>query len=328
MFLSIILLIAAVLLIMKGGNWFIDSAIRIAEVTGIPKAIIGATIISIATSGPEIAVSFMASYSGSTEMALGNIVGSVTCNIGIAFGMIVAFSIMSVKRKMFMEQGSLMIFAGTVLLVLGFFPTINLTGAIILLAMFCAYVVYSIKRALENKGIEAEELLREFEEVENIPAKLENLSLKREAVIFIIGAVMVTGGSRLLVYSGTDIARALNISERIIGLTIMAVGTSLPELITSIVSAVKGHHDITFSNIIGSNIIDITLAVGGSAAIRPLTIQSGARFLDLPVMLLLVILMVIFGRTKDTFHRWEGAVLFIIYALYIVLLMILPAGSP
>ena len=323
---SLILLLVAVVLIAKGGSWFIDSVVAIAEATHIPKVIIGATIVSVATSGPEIAVSFIASYLGSTEMALGNIVGSVNCNIGIAFGLIVVFSVMPVARKVFMEQGFLMIISGAVLLALGMFSTISRTGGVMLLVMFAGYAIYSIKRARQKRAAEVEQFLRGLKEVEKIPADTEKISLKKEIIFFIMGAVLIGVGSRLLVYSGTNIARDIGISEGVIGLTIMALGTSIPELTTSIVSALKGHQEITFSNIIGSNVIDITLAVGGSAVIRPLTVQPGARFLDLPVMLLLIVLMVFFGRTKDTFHRWEGAILLVVYVVYIALLFVLPSG--
>ena len=321
--LDIFLLLIAIALIVKGADWFVEAAVAIAEVTGVPKAVIGATIVSVATTMPEITVSFISACLGKTDIAVGNILGSVICNIGLAFGLVVVLSTISVQRKIFLEQGILMVVAGAILFVLCLFPKISFSSGILLLALFVGYVLYSIRRAGTERRLGMEEYLRKMEKMENIPTTPDPKTLKKKIVFFIMGAILVVGGSRLLIYSGVRIAETFSISERVIALTMMAVGTSLPEIVTCITSVVKGHHDISFGTVIGANIIDMTLALGLSVLVNPLTIASGTRYFDLPVMLLLIILMVLFGRTKNIFHRWEGVILLLIYLAYVIILFIL-----
>jgi len=323
MLIDIILLLAAMAIIAKGADWFIESAVAIAEATHVPKAIIGATIVSIATTLPEVSVSCIAALQGETDMAVGNVIGSLICNIGLAFGLVVAISTVPVRRKkLFLEQGLLMIAAGVILLLMCLGRRVNLTLAVIMLALFCAYMVYSVFKARGQRRQELELYLSEIEEAERIPTRFSISTVRREILLFIVGAGCVGGGSRLLVYSGRQLMEWLGVEGRIVGLTFMAVGTSLPEIITCVTSAIRGHQDISFGNVIGANIIDVTLAIGASGAIMPLMIDKRVRMLDLPVMLLLMILMILFGRTKNIFHRWEGAVLVLIYALYMVTLFV------
>jgi cation:H+ antiporter len=320
MLLDILLLIVAMALIAKGADWFVESAVSIAEATHIPKAIIGATIVSIATTLPEILVSFMAALKGSTDMAVGNVIGSLICNIGLAFGLVVAISTVPVqRRKLFLEQGMLMIAAGIVLFMMCLGQSISRLMAVVMLGLFCAYMVYSVIKARGHRKKELEQYLQEVEEAGGMPTKITVGTMKKEILFFIIGSACVVGGSRLLVGGGIKLAEILNINERIIGLTFMAIGTSLPEIITCVTSALKGHRDISFGNVIGANIIDVTLAIGAAGAVMPLRIDSNVRMLDLPVMLLLMVLMIVFGRTKNIFHRWEGAVLVGIYAAYMAI---------
>ena len=320
MLIDILLLVVAIALIAKGADWFIESAVAIAEATHIPKAIIGATIVSIATTLPEVLVSFMAALKGSPGMAVGNVIGSLICNIGLAFGLVVVISTVPVQRKkLFLEQGMLMIGVGVILFIMCLGQSVSRPLALVMLALFCGYMIYSVIKARGHRSRELEQYLIEVEKAGEIPTQLTVGVLKKEIVFFIIGALCVVGGSHLLVKSGIKLAEILNINERVIGLTMMAIGTSLPEVITCVTSAVKGHQDISFGNVIGANIIDVTLAIGAAGTVMPLKIDSNVRMLDLPVMLLLMVLMIVFGKTKNIFHRWEGAVLVGIYAAYILI---------
>ena len=300
---QIIIFSLTVFIILKGADWFVGSAVAIAEGVGISKGLIGVTIVSLATTAPELCVSSFAALSNHPQMALGNATGSVVCNIGL-FGFCVLLSTIAIKREILLEQGLMMLAAGFLLYLLSRLGVISRSGGLLLLACLVAYLWFSFKKVKEKY-----QRKKEFPLVKNV-------------FFFILGATLVVGGSRVLVFSGVKIAASLGIPELIISASLIALGTSLPELITSLTALFKGQIEISAANIIGANIFDILLVVGTSAFISPLLIGPQAKSLILPMMLLLMSLMIVFGYTKKKYQRWEGIVLFSIYCSYLLFLFL------
>jgi len=287
----LLILFLVALLILKGADWFVNSSVAIAEGLGISKALIGATIISLATTGPEFCVSSFASWTNHSQIALGNATGSVVCNIGL-FGFCVLLSTIIIKREILLEQGLIMLGSVFLLFFLSCQGIISRQGGFLLLVCFAGYFWFSFKKAREKYQ------------------KKKGFALRKNIFSFILGATLVVGGSRIIVLSGVKIAKLLGIPELIISASLLAIGTSLPELITSLTALFKRQIEISAANIIGANILNILLVVGVSASIRPIPIEPQTKFLLLPTMLLLVSLMFLFGWTKKKYQRWEGTVLF------------------
>lgn len=286
-----------------------ESAVSISEKSGIPKVIVGATIVSFATTSPEFAVSATAALLGHTDMTVGNAVGSVTCNIGLILGSVLAVKAASVDVESFIRKGFFMALAGITLIVVSLDQHISKTDGIILLIIFVGFLYYNYKlqRAIFDGP----------EKVERTPLR----EMQKDIAYFLIGAILVVIGSRIMVNSGIELARIVGIPEMIISLTLVAFGTSLPEFITAISSTMKGHQDLSIGNIIGANTMDITLILGVCAQITSLEILDQSLSYDFPAMLAFVFLLLIFGVTKKRLERWEGASMVLLYGLYVAGLM-------
>lgn len=307
---TVLLFILSLLMITKGADWFVESAVSISEKSGIPKVIVGATIVSFATTSPEFAVSATAALLGHTDMTVGNAVGSVTCNIGLILGSVLAVKAASVDVESFIRKGFFMALAGITLIVVSLDQHISKTDGIILLIIFVGFLYYNYKlqRAIFDGP----------EKVERTPLR----EMQKDIAYFLIGAILVVIGSRIMVNSGIELARIVGIPEMIISLTLVAFGTSLPEFITAISSTMKGHQDLSIGNIIGANTMDITLILGVCAQITSLEILDQSLSYDFPAMLAFVFLLLIFGVTKKRLERWEGAFMVVLYGLYVAGLMI------
>jgi len=300
---QIVIFLFTVFIVLKGADLFVNSAVAIAEGVGISKAIIGATIVSLATTLPELCVSSFAVLTGHAQMALGNAVGSVVCNIGL-FGFCVLISTIVIKKKILLQQGLIMLASGLLLYLFSRWGIISRSAGILLLVCFVFYFWFSYKKAKEKYQ------------------RKKEFVLSKKILLFISGAILVVGGSRLIVFLGIKIATSLGIPELVISASLIALGTSLPEMITSLTALVKGHMEISAANIIGANILDILLVVGVSATISPLPIEPQTKSLILPMMLLLMFLMLFFGWTKKKYQRWEGMILFLVYGAFLFLLFV------
>lgn len=247
MFLAVLLFVIGLVLIIKGGDFFVDAASWIAEVSGIPNFIIGATIVSLATTLPELLVSIMATAGGQTGIAVGNAVGSVTANTSLILAISLVFAPCVVSRKQFGLKGFLMILSSVLLFVLSLSGHLKLLPSLLLFIVLGVFVYENIASAKKEGG-----------NVER--RRIEN---KKEIVVnilkFIFGAAGIVVGARLLVDNGTIIAEKLGVPDSIIGVTMIAIGTSLPELTTAIIALVKKKGNLSLGNIIGANIIDMTL---------------------------------------------------------------------
>lgn len=308
---TIALLVLGIVLIVKGGDIFVDAATWMAEVSGIPKFIIGATVVSVATTLPELFVSVIAASQGKVDMSIGNAVGSVTANIGLIMALSLIFIPMAIKRKDFAVKVSLMMGAALLLVVFGSGGSFGIFPSVLFLCIFAVNVaenIISAKRAMVSGGDEEKEKTEGKEIIINI-AK------------FVIGAAAIVWGADLLVDNGSKLATIMGVPERVISVTIIAIGTSLPELVTTITSIVKKQGNLSVGNIIGANIIDLTLIMPICAIVSggalPVTAQVGR--VDLPACLVVGAIAVIPTMITKKFSRWQGFVLIAVYIAYVII---------
>jgi cation:H+ antiporter len=280
--------------------------------SGLPKIIIGATIVSFATTAPEFTVSAMAAYLGHTDLTIGNAVGSAICNIGLALGVVIAVKAIPVDGHSFLHKGAIMLIAALTLIALTLDKTLSSFDGIILLTIFVGFLYYNYR--LQSAIFDGNDKKRE---------KLSLGEMRSDIFYFLLGATLVVIGSRILVDTGTEIARWFGIPEMIIGLTLVALGTSLPELITAISATLKGHQDLSIGNILGANTMDIALILGFSSQIRDIPILDQSLMYDFPFMIVIMLLLIIFGITKKRLDRWEGVVIMLVYFGYIAGLFLL-----
>ena len=305
----ILLFLVGIVFIVKGGDYFVDAASWIAEVSGIPKLIIGATIVSLATTLPEMLVSVMAAAKGSVDMAIGNAVGSVTANIGLIMGISLVCMPAVIKRMDYLMKAVLMLAAAALIVASGF---MGRTGTVISVALMVVFVLFlgenitSARRAMKA-GEEGGER-RKVSGGREVAANL---------VKFAVGAVGIVWGADLLVDNGSALAAMVGIPERVIGVTIIAVGTSLPELITTITAIAKKQSSLSVGNILGANIIDLTLILPLSSFVsgKPLPIAETSARIDLPACLLVGCIAVIPAMAAEKFRRWQGVLLLAVYGV-------------
>lgn len=307
-FLNVLLFAVGVVLIVKGGDFFVDAAAWIAEISGIPKLIIGATIVSVATTLPEILVSTLAAAQGKVEMSVGNAVGSVTANIGLIMAVSLIFLPAVIKRKDYLLKSVLLISAAVLLVIGGIIGEVNLVIAILLIAVFGVFIFDNIKGAkASSDGKKAE----------------REKPVKKTVIInilkFVFGAAGIVMGAELLVNSGSELARLFGIPERIIAVTIVAIGTSLPELVTTITAISKKHSSLSVGNVIGANIIDLTLILPLCSFVsgKPLPISSGSAVFDIPTCLFVGLIALVPALISKKFRRWQGVAMLVVYAAYI-----------
>lgn len=303
--------------IVKAADWFTDSSVSIAELTHVPKAIIGATIVSLATTFPEFCVSVTAALSRQPQTAIGNAVGSTICNIGLILSTAVLVRPVLIERAAVRGQGGFMVAAGAGVILLTLRGTLSRAGGLVLLAGFAVYVWFSVRAAVSHRRSHRSQ----------DPQAAAPKPLGREIRLFLLGAVGVVLGSVLLVKNARILAEWLHVPELIIGLTLVAVGTSLPEYVTAVTATLKGHGELGVGNVIGANLLDLVWVLGASALVRPLHLARQTRVLDLPVMLLTMVLLVAMIATGSRLRRWEGAVLLGVYVLYLTTMFALFVGE-
>lgn len=299
--------LVGLLLIVKGGDIFVDAATWMAEASGIPKFIIGATIVSVATTLPEIIVSCFAAAEGSADMAIGNAIGSVSANTGLIMGLSVIFAPIAVKRSQISVKGALMILSVGVLTLLCLNGALTIWEALIVLLLFVAFIAENLYSASKDKQVEQR-------------PQVTRPDLLRNLVAFVLGAAALAIGSRLLVNNGTTLATLLGIPERVIAITLVAIGTSLPELVTAITALVKKQGAMSVGNIIGANIIDITVILPVCAILSGGTLGVSANCvrLDMPLCLAEAVLAVVPTVIFKKFSRIQGVLMVALYLAYLV----------
>ena len=317
MLIPVILFIIGLLCLIKGGDWFVDGASALARRFHLPELLIGATVVSIGTTLPEVMVSTMSAVSGHGEIAYGNAIGSVICNAALIAAITIAVRPGKVDRKTLGMPVAFFFAAAAIYCVAAYgFGEFTRPMGLIMLALFVAYMVANVLQ-MKNApaGAEAE---AEAEAAE------EEMTLTKTLVLLVAGAVIIAVGANLLVDNGTLIAQALGVPESVIALTFVALGTSLPELVTAITSLIKGCSDLSLGNIVGANVFNLVLVSGASVTIAPFTIpQSSTLFginsslvLDLPVMLAVMVLMCVPALVRGKLSRVQGVLLLCIYAAF------------
>lgn len=304
--------LAGIILIVKGGDWFVDAASWIAEVSGIPKLIVGATIVSLATTLPELLVSVMAAMQGKVDMAVGNAVGSVTANLGLIMAVSIICMPVKIYRGDYLLKSVLMLAASAVL-VWGCRGGVGLTLSLPLLGIFAVFTYENIRGA--NRAMRCGGDLGPLREC---PRKR---AVFFQCIKFSLGAAAVVLGADLLVDSASALARLAGVSERIIGVTIVAIGTSLPELVTTVTAIVKRQSALSVGNILGANILDLTMILPLSALIsgQTLPVSAASARIDLPACLLVGAIAVLPAMITARFRRWQGFALLAVYSGYVLL---------
>lgn len=314
MFLSVVLIIIGFVLLIVGADILVDGSSGIAKKFHIPEIIIGLTIVSIGTSMPELFVSITSALDGYSDMAIGNIIGSNLCNLLLILGLSA-----TIKPVVFQKETRLYEIPMCLLVTIVLMYFCNSQGgisrleAVILLVLFCAFIGYTIYMGKKESKKEIVEI--QTEEKKN--------SILKNIVFVLLGIFSLKFGGDLVVDNAVNVARYFDWSEKLISLTILAVGTSLPELVTSVTAAVKGNSDIAIGNIIGSNIFNILLIIGVSAFITPITYNFSYNF-DFSVLIASSIILAIFPfiPPKDKMSRFNGIVYLFIYVAYLTILFV------
>ena len=302
---AVILFIIGIFFIVKGGDVFVDAATWIAEATGIPKFVIGATIVSFATTLPELLVSAIAAMQGKNDMAIGNAIGSVTANVGLIMSISILCMPALVKRKEVAFKGILMICAVAALFVFTQNLSLSLWQSFVLIAIFAVFMVENI---ITGKSSIIDE---DGDGKPDVDGKV----LLKNIAKFVIGAAGIVVGADLLVDNGTVIAKSVGVSEAIIGVTIIAVGTSLPELVTTVTAIVKKQSELSIGNIIGANII-CGFITGGS-----LPVGKQSAYFDIAICMLVIVIAIIPTIIFKKLSRWQVALMICIYIAYVAVLV-------
>lgn len=304
MLINIVLLVMGLVVVLKGADWLTDGAVNIASRFGVSQMVIGLTIVAMGTSMPELCVSMVSALKGTPDLAVGNVVGSNTLNTLLIVGCSALVAPIMVKRSSVRRDIPFAVLASLLMLIFCLDGGIDRLDAALLFILFAVFMFVTVKYG-KNEGTEA---------------KTTAAPLGKAALLLVVGLVCLILGSNLFVDNASFIASTLGVSDAVIGLTIVAGGTSLPELATSMVSAKKGNSDIAIGNVIGSNVFNILMIIGVTGLVKPMHIK-GITSLDLIVMLASMLLLWFFCRTTYKVKRWEGAVLAISYIAYIAWLI-------
>lgn len=302
---QLLLLALGFAMLVKGADWFVDGSSGIASKFGIPQLVIGLTIVAMGTSAPEAAVSISAALKGSADITVGNIVGSNILNILIILGLSALITLLAVAKSTIRIEIPIMMAATVLLYILGYKGVMGVVSGLLFLLAFAGYLTYLFVMARKNKE----------EPVEST----KQLSVWKALLLTLIGFVLIVAGSNFTVDAATKIAPILGLSERFIGLTIVALGTSLPELFTSVMAARKGNADIAIGNIVGSNIFNILFVIGVSTLIVPVPFAEAFRF-DTIVALLAAILLLLCCIKDQKLKRWSGILMLVCYAVYFAMI--------
>ena len=312
---NILLILVGFVLLIKGADILVDGSSAIAKKLRISEIVIGLTIVSIGTSMPELFVSTSSALQGSSDISIGNVIGSNICNLLLILGISSLIHPVKFHKETKMIENPMSIILTVIFLVMcNINQDINRIEGIILLVLFIAFLAYTV---IMGKKSQDEEIL------ETSLEDAKKISVVQNVVLILLGIVGLKIGGDLVVENAKTIATALNISEKIIGLTIVAIGTSLPELVTSVTAAIKGDSDIAIGNIVGSNIFNLLFIIGLSAVITPITYNISYNF-DLIFLFIAMILMCIFPfiKPKDMMSRSNGAIFTILYIIYMIILFL------
>ena len=313
MIMPIFLFIVGLVLLIKGGDWFVDGSTVIAKKLNIPDILIGATIVSIGTTLPEVMVSATSAFSGHGEIAYGNSLGSIICNAALIAALTIAIRPSKIDKKSFILPTVIFFVSAAIYVVAAYcFGGFSRWLGLILLSVFVVYIALSVRSALKSVKDDAD--------------KSDNFDSKmiKNIMLLVVGAAFIAVGARLLVDNGTLIAESMGVPESVVALTFVAIGTSLPELVTAITSLIKGHGALSLGNIIGANILNLVLVSGVASVVSPFTVPSGKQIaginssflIDIPVMMLVMALLTLPALIRGKLSRFQGISLIVIYIAF------------
>ena len=326
MLVPVLLFLLGLLFLIKGGDWFVDGATGIARRFHIPEIIVGATVVSIGTTLPEVMVSATSAVMGHGEIAYGNAIGSVICNTALVSALTLAILPGTVDRKSFRTPVIFFFLAAAFYILNAYlFGGFARWSGIVLLLIFAVYMILTIRQGLSGAGNDALDGEGGKEDEKPIePVRAHPLWF--DLVLLIVGAAFIAVGADLLVDNGTKIAGALGVPESVIALTFVALGTSLPELVTAITSLAKGHGALSLGNVVGANLFNLVLVSGMAITLNPFELPAGktvggmnaSLVVDVPVMLIVMWIMTIPALITGRMRRWQGISLLVIYAAFCV----------
>lgn len=315
----LIIIIACIAMLSKGADWMIDGVVDLAERTGLPKIVIGATVVSLGTTLPEAFVSVMAAYMGNPGLALGNGVGSIIADTGLIFGLTCILAAVPVNRFILNRTGWVQVGTATLLVVIAVIallvmedgPKLMRWVGFMFLFLLVVYMYVTYLWARQGAGVLPEEAESEH----------ELMSLGKSWTLVIGGLLLVIIGARILVPAASEIALRLGVPEDVIAATMVAFGTSLPELMTAIAAIRKGHPEITVGNIVGADVLNVLFVIGASAMAAPLTIPMNFYYYHFPAMLIILYSFRVFItiNREGVFYRWQGYWLLSLYLVYVIL---------
>lgn len=309
---DILLFLAGLVALYFGAEWLVRGAARLAISLHVQPVVVGLTVVAFGTSMPEFVVSFIGALKGLSDIALGNVVGSNIVNIGLILGLSAMIYPLSVHMKLARFETPFMLFVAALFFVIAMDGMISRIDSILFSIIFWAYIVYTI-RVSRKEAHEVKEEYKEFFRKRD--------SITKDIALIAAGLAALFVGAEILVMAAISLARTMGISELIIGMTIVAAGTSLPELATSTVAAFRKEADISIGNIVGSNIFNILFILGITGTIKPLAVNPEALKLHMPVMIFISLMLFVFMKTGRVISRVNGALLVLLYAGYIVFLI-------
>jgi cation:H+ antiporter len=320
--LTAIQLAIGLVVMLGGGEALVRGSVAAAQRLGISPLLIGLTLVGFGTSTPELVASLQAALVGAPGIAIGNVVGSNIANVLLILGLAAVITPLATTKEAFRRDGAVLVAASVLMLAVVLFGAISRTIGVLFLCLLAAYVAYAYFSERGNGAAAGRVAAEETEE----KALRRDLPLWAALLLAIGGLAAVVFGAGLLVEAAIEIAQGLGLSETVIGLTLVAVGTSLPELVTSLVAAIRRHADVAFGNIVGSNIFNVLGIAGLTATVTPLSVPPEIAGFDIWVMLGAAVLLVVFAATGWRVNRWEGMAFLAAYLTYLVFLLS-PAGG-
>ena len=318
---EILILVIGFVLLIKGADYFVEGSSSVARRLKVPSLIIGMTIVAMGTSLPECAVSVTASLTGNNTLAVSNVVGSNIFNLMVVCGVCALFAPLTIKKDTLQKEFPLSIICAILLMFLGYFGmTLGHVEGVILLIIFVGYLLWMIQAARTARKKHMKERLM-TEEEEFTEDDIDILPIWKCLVFIVGGMIAIKYGGDFVVDGASVIAARLGLSQTLIGLTIVATGTSLPELVTSIVAARKNEVDMALGNVIGSNIFNILFVLGIAASISPVAFLM-ENIIDIIILVIMSLIVMVFAWTSQTIKRNEGIFMLVVYAAYLVYICI------
>lgn len=314
---SLLLFAVGVILLIKGGDWFVDSAVGIAKRFKVPEIIIGATVVSIGTTLPEVMVSVTAALNNNGAIAYGNAIGSIICNTSLIAALTIAIRPAPVNKKAIVTPVVFFFISAAIYVVAAYvFGRFDRWLGIVMLLVFAVYMTMTIRNGFKNP-------VQHDEEEE----QTEGGSLIKDLIVLVISAGLIAVGADMLEGSSVSLATMAGIPTEVVGVTVVALCTSLPELVTAVTALLKGHGALSLGNIIGANIFNLVLVSGAAVTLSPFAVPEGSKLLgyntsqlfEIPTMVGVMALMTLPALFKGKLSRWQGVALLSIYVAFVVL---------